>query len=132
MNRLLQGDVGSGKTVVAVYAMLLAVAHGYQAVLMAPTEVLARQHAQTLDRLLAASQVRRAALTGGLAAGQRAAAARSRSPPARSTCRGHAGDHPGGRAIRPAGTGGDRRAAQVRRPPAGHAEARRPATRTTW
>ena len=56
MNRLLQGDVGSGKTVVAVYAMLLAVAHGYQAVLMAPTEVLARQHAQTLERLLAASQ----------------------------------------------------------------------------
>ena len=61
MNRLLQGDVGSGKTVVAVYAMLLAVAHGYQAVLMAPTEVLARQHALTLDRMLAASQVRRAA-----------------------------------------------------------------------
>ncbi len=53
MNRLLQGDVGSGKTVVAVYAMLLAVAHGYQAVLMAPTEVLARQHAQTLGQLLA-------------------------------------------------------------------------------
>lgn len=73
MNRLLQGDVGSGKTVVAVYAMLLAVAHGYQAVLMAPTEVLARQHALTLDRMLAASQVRRAALTGGLSTAQRAA-----------------------------------------------------------
>ena len=73
MNRLLQGDVGSGKTVVAVYAMLLAVAHGYQAVLMAPTEVLARQHAQTLDRMLTASQVRRAALTGGLTPNQRSA-----------------------------------------------------------
>ncbi len=72
MNRLLQGDVGSGKTVVAAYAMLLAVAHGYQAVLMAPTEVLARQHAQTLDRMLAASHVRRGQLTGGLASAERA------------------------------------------------------------
>ncbi len=71
MNRLLQGEVGSGKTVVAVYAMLLAVAHGYQAVLMAPTEVLARQHALTLDKMLAASRVRCAQLTGGLAAGKR-------------------------------------------------------------
>ena len=58
MNRLLQGDVGSGKTIVAVYAMLLAVAHGTQAVLMAPTEVLARQHVDTLERLLAGSQTR--------------------------------------------------------------------------
>jgi ATP-dependent DNA helicase RecG len=73
MNRLLQGDVGSGKTVVALYAMLLAVAHGYQAVLMAPTEVLARQHALTIERMLSASQVRRAQLTGGLATAQRAA-----------------------------------------------------------
>ena len=52
MNRLLQGDVGSGKTVVALYAMLLAVAHGHQAVLMAPTEILARQHALTIRRFL--------------------------------------------------------------------------------
>ncbi|MEN6452053.1 MAG: ATP-dependent DNA helicase RecG [Thermoguttaceae bacterium] len=72
MNRLLQGDVGSGKTVVAVYAILLAIAHGYQAVMMAPTEVLARQHAMTLKRLLTGSQVRWAQLTGGLAAAQRA------------------------------------------------------------
>ena len=68
MNRLLQGDVGSGKTIVALYAMLVAVAHRRQAVLMAPTEILARQHWLTLDRLLARSQVRRAALTGGMAA----------------------------------------------------------------
>ena len=73
MNRLLQGDVGSGKTVVAVYAMLLAVAHGCQAVLMAPTEVLARQHALTLDRFLEASRVRRAQLIGGLTPGRRTA-----------------------------------------------------------
>ena len=66
MNRLLQGDVGSGKTVVAVYAMLLAVAHGAQAALMAPTEILARQHHATLERLLAGSQVRLGLLTGGL------------------------------------------------------------------
>ncbi len=73
MNRLLQGDVGSGKTVVALYAMLLAIAHRHQAVLMAPTEVLARQHALTVEQLLARSQVRRAALTGGMAAKQRTA-----------------------------------------------------------
>lgn len=66
MNRLLQGDVGSGKTVVAVYALLAAVAHGHQAVMMAPTEVLARQHFGTLEKMLRDSQVRRALLTGGL------------------------------------------------------------------
>lgn len=71
MNRLLQGDVGSGKTVVAVYALLLAVAHQHQGVLMAPTEVLARQHAETLAGLLAASRVRWALLVGGLPAAER-------------------------------------------------------------
>jgi ATP-dependent DNA helicase RecG len=71
MNRLLQGDVGSGKTVVAVYSLLLAVAHGAQAVLMAPTEILARQHAQTLSGLLAASRVRYAMLTGGATPAER-------------------------------------------------------------
>jgi ATP-dependent DNA helicase RecG len=73
MNRLLQGDVGSGKTVVALYAMLLAVAHGHQAVLMAPTEILARQHALTLRRLLAQSQVRRVEMIGGLSSNVRTA-----------------------------------------------------------
>ena len=71
MNRLLQGDVGSGKTVVAIYAMMLAVAHQHQAVLMAPTEVLARQHHQTLIRTLADSQVRVGLLCGSLTAAQR-------------------------------------------------------------
>jgi ATP-dependent DNA helicase RecG len=71
MNRLLHGDVGSGKTVVAVYAILLAVAHGYQAALMAPTEVLARQHARTLGELLAESRVRMGLLTGGVAGRER-------------------------------------------------------------
>ena len=58
MNRLLQGDVGSGKTVVALYAMLVAVANKMQAAILAPTEVLAEQHFLTLSRLLAGSRVR--------------------------------------------------------------------------
>jgi ATP-dependent DNA helicase RecG len=74
MNRLLQGDVGSGKTVIAVYAMLVCVAAGYQAALMAPTEILARQHAATLAGLLRASRVRHVLLTGSLTAKQREAA----------------------------------------------------------
>ena len=71
MNRLLQGDVGSGKTVVAEYATLLTVAHGHQAVIMAPTEVLARQHLRTLTRDLRDSRVRIGLLTGSLAAAPR-------------------------------------------------------------
>jgi ATP-dependent DNA helicase RecG len=71
MNRLFQGDVGSGKTVVAMYAMLLAVAHGHQAALMAPTEVLARQHLRTLSTALAASKVRLGLLTGSQSAAER-------------------------------------------------------------
>ncbi len=71
MNRLLQGDVGSGKTVVAVYAMLLCVARGHQAALMAPTEILARQHAETLSGLLRASRVRYSLLVGGMTTKER-------------------------------------------------------------
>ena len=66
MNRLLQGDVGSGKTVVAIYAMMLAVANGHQAVLMAPTEILARQHLATLTKILADSRVRIGLLCGSM------------------------------------------------------------------
>lgn len=63
MNRLLQGDVGSGKTVVALCAMLLAVENGYQAALMAPTEILAEQHYLTFKKLLSGLPVRVEVLT---------------------------------------------------------------------
>jgi ATP-dependent DNA helicase RecG len=66
MHRLLQADVGAGKTAVAVYAILVTVATGHQAVFMAPTEVLANQHWATIDAALAHSRVRRLRLTGGL------------------------------------------------------------------
>jgi ATP-dependent DNA helicase RecG len=64
MQRLLMGEVGSGKTVVAVYAMLRALEAGHQAVLMAPTETLAEQHALTLDRLLGEEAIPFSLLTG--------------------------------------------------------------------
>jgi len=71
MNRLVQGDVGSGKTVVALHAMLLAVASGHQAAMLAPTELLAEQHEGTIRRLLDGSSVRTALLTGSLGAAAR-------------------------------------------------------------
>jgi len=71
MNRLLQGDVGSGKTLVAQYAMLLCVANEHQAAMMAPTEVLARQHAGSLESSLATSRVRIGLLTGSMGRGER-------------------------------------------------------------
>ena len=71
MNRLLQGDVGSGKTAVAVYSMLLAVAHGFQAALVAPTELLAEQHYAVLGAMLKGSQVRIAFITGSNTSAER-------------------------------------------------------------
>jgi ATP-dependent DNA helicase RecG len=66
MNRLLQGDVGSGKTIVAVIAMIAAMENGYQAALMAPTEILAEQHARNIKRLLAKTPYRVELLTGSV------------------------------------------------------------------
>jgi ATP-dependent DNA helicase RecG len=64
MNRLLQGDVGSGKTIVAVQAMVIAIENGYQTALMAPTEILAEQHARNIRRWLASTTYRVELLTG--------------------------------------------------------------------
>ena len=71
MNRLVQGDVGSGKTMVALLSMLLALDNGYQACMMAPTEILAMQHYRTLSRLLSDMPVRVALLTGSTRGPQR-------------------------------------------------------------
>lgn len=75
MNRLLQGDVGAGKTLVALFAMLIAVEGGHQAALMAPTEILAEQHARGIRDLVAPLGVEVALLTGSLAPAARAVAA---------------------------------------------------------
>ncbi len=64
MNRLLQGDVGSGKTVVAICAMIIAIESGYQAAIMAPTEVLARQHFKTISKFLENLPIKIQILTG--------------------------------------------------------------------
>ncbi len=71
MNRLLQGDVGSGKTLVAAAAIWACIQAGYQAALLAPTEILASQHAENLNRLLSPFGMRVALLTGGMKAAAR-------------------------------------------------------------
>jgi len=74
MHRLLQGDVGSGKTIVALFAALLAIENGWQAAIMAPTELLAEQHLRTMSRLLAPLGSEPVLLTGSLSAPERRAA----------------------------------------------------------
>jgi ATP-dependent DNA helicase RecG len=73
MNRLLQGDVGAGKTIVALLAALVAMENGLQVAFMAPTEILAEQHYQNITRLLAPSRFRVALVTGSTAAARRKA-----------------------------------------------------------
>lgn len=75
MHRLLQGDVGSGKTIVALFACLLAMENGYQAAIMAPTELLAEQHHRTVSKLLRPLGIVPLLLTGSLKTGVRAEAA---------------------------------------------------------
>jgi ATP-dependent DNA helicase RecG len=75
MHRLLQGDVGAGKTVVAVFAALLALENGYQVAVMAPTELLAEQHARTFDKLLAPLGIIPVLITGSRSAKERKLAA---------------------------------------------------------
>ena len=122
MQRLLMGEVGSGKTVVALYAMLRALEAGTQAALMAPTETLAEQHFQTLERLLAGvplpggaahrldSRAASRRRTLGLLATGRARAARRHPRPDRARGR-----------VRPPRRRRRRRAAPLRRPPAARA-----------
>jgi ATP-dependent DNA helicase RecG len=91
MHRLLMGDVGTGKTIVALFAMLLAVENEFQAALMAPTELLAEQHQATLSRLLAPLGMAPELLLGRLSASEKAAAReRLRSGEARITIGTHA------------------------------------------
>ncbi len=82
MHRLLQGDVGSGKTIVALFACLLAMENGFQAAIMAPTELLAEQHFRTISRLLEPLGIEPLLLTGSLNTRERADAAARMAEPA--------------------------------------------------
>ena len=121
MQRLLQGDVGSGKTVVAFMAALVAMENGFQAALMAPTEILAEQHLRTLEGWLFGTRFRVGLLTGRVGdAARRRLMAEVAAGEVHLVVGTHAlvQDDVGFRALVP---GGDRRAAPLRRPAARHA-----------
>ena len=119
MNRLLQGDVGAGKTIVALLAAVVAMENGLQVAFMAPTEILADQHYLTIRRLLDASRFRIASLTGSVTPAQRREVSRRARERRDSPRRRHARARRGGRGV-PASSGlvDHRRAAPVRRPAA--------------
>ena len=71
MNRLLQGDVGSGKTIVALMCMLMALDNNFQACLMAPTEILAQQHFQNISRLVGKMNLKIGLLTSSVKGSER-------------------------------------------------------------
>ena len=118
MQRLLMGEVGSGKTVVALYAMLRAVESGAQAALMAPTETLAEQHFATLQALMPGALVQAALLTGSTPARAPHRPARQARLRGAEAAGRHARADRGGGRVRPARRGRRRRAAPLRRQPA--------------
>ncbi len=115
MQRLLQGDVGSGKTIVAALAAAQAIDAGYQAALMAPTEILAEQHARKLRGWLEPLGVSVAWLAGSLKTKEKRAALQAAALGTRATRDRHARDHSGHGRIRASRARGGRRAAPVRR-----------------
>ena len=121
MIRLLQGDVGSGKTVVALLAMAEVVEAGRQAAMMAPTEVLARQHFDRMAPLAASVGLRIALMTGRDKAPERRGTLAALAAGETRHCRRHACAFSGRRRLRRPGPRGRGRAASLRRPPAARA-----------